>query len=237
MLGQIRQDHQAHIASCGGVWEAPDPCTSRANGIPVEDAVVQLQLELQMVQSQLRSDAASVARRTFESYEDSLKWMVAHCSLDDWQYVMDMPALYSLVRPDGQVCDTLLEEESNFNKAGYASPTQVRLALSIKTKVPGILGGGGVTRNGHPFAVVDVCDNCVSTGTHKLFWDQVEVAVKSLETALLRKMGVHLVHTPDAQRIFHFPHFVDRFCATDVEVAQDDGLPVHTVPYCIGVAI
>jgi hypothetical protein len=64
------------------------------NGIPVEDAVEQLQLQLQMAQSCLRSDAASVAGHVFESYEDTYQWVVANCSPEDWQYVMDMPALY-----------------------------------------------------------------------------------------------------------------------------------------------
>jgi hypothetical protein len=49
------------------------------NGIPVEDAVEQLQLQLQMVQSRLRSDAASVAGHAFESYEDTINgwWPIA----------------------------------------------------------------------------------------------------------------------------------------------------------------
>jgi hypothetical protein len=69
---------------------------------------------------------------------------------------MDMPALYSLVRPDGPVYDTLLEEESNSSKAGYASSAQARLAFSFKTKVPGIFGGEKFARNGHPLYAVDV---------------------------------------------------------------------------------
>jgi hypothetical protein len=92
------------------------------NGIPVVDAAIQLQLELQMMQSRLRSDAASVCGHTFESYEDTLKWVVAHCSSYDWQYVMDMPALCSLVRPDVQFYKVLLEEESHSSKTGYAYP-------------------------------------------------------------------------------------------------------------------
>jgi hypothetical protein len=51
-----------------------------ANGVPVEDAVEQLQLQLQMVQSRLRSDADSVAGHVFESYEDTHQWVVATCS-------------------------------------------------------------------------------------------------------------------------------------------------------------
>jgi hypothetical protein len=63
------------------------------NGVPVEDDVVQLQLQIHVVQSRLRSDYASIARNVFESYEDTLAWVVAHCSTEDWQYAMDMPAL------------------------------------------------------------------------------------------------------------------------------------------------
>jgi hypothetical protein len=90
----------------------------------------------------------------FESYEDTLKWVVTNCSPEDWQYVMDMPALYSLVRPYRQIHYTLLEEESNSSRAGRASSTQARLDLSLKTKVPGIFGGQKVAKNVHPFAAI-----------------------------------------------------------------------------------
>jgi hypothetical protein len=50
------------------------------NGVPVEDAVEQLYLQLQMVQSRLRSDSASVAGHVFESYEDTCQWVVANSS-------------------------------------------------------------------------------------------------------------------------------------------------------------
>jgi hypothetical protein len=172
MLGMIHQEQQSHIASCG---EAQGLQWSMVNGIPVEDAVAHLQLELQMIQSWLRSDAASVAGHTFESYEDTFKWVVAHCSADDWKHVMDMPSLYSDVRPDGPVYDTLLVEESNSSNAGYASSAQARLALSFKTKVPGIFGGEKFGRNEHPFAAADLYDKWVSKDTQKGFWDQVEV--------------------------------------------------------------
>jgi hypothetical protein len=54
--------------------------------------------------------------------------------------VFDMPALYSLVRPDDQCYHIILEEESNSSKAGYDSSTQARLSLSFKTKFLGIFG-------------------------------------------------------------------------------------------------
>jgi hypothetical protein len=124
------------------------------NGVPVEDAVEQLQLQLQMVQSRIRCDAASVSGYVFESYEDTYKWVVANCSPEDWQYIMDMPSLCSLVRPDGQEYNFMLTEESNSSKAGYASSAQARLSLSFKTKVPGIFGADRSARNGHPFSVI-----------------------------------------------------------------------------------
>jgi hypothetical protein len=76
------------------------------HGVPVEDAVEKLQSQFQpqlkMVQSHLSSDTASVAGHVFESYEDTYQWVVANCSPEDWQYVMNMPVLYSLVSSDGQ---------------------------------------------------------------------------------------------------------------------------------------
>jgi hypothetical protein len=68
----------------------------------------------------------------FESYEDTYQWVVANCSPEDWQYIMDMPALYNLVRPDGQQYDMILTEESNSSKAADASSAQARLSLSFK---------------------------------------------------------------------------------------------------------
>jgi hypothetical protein len=136
MLGMIQQAQQSHIASCGGAQESPETGASMVNGIPVEDVAAHLQLELQMVQYRLISDATSVAGRIFEFYEDTFKRVVAHCKADDWQYVMDMPALYSLVRPVGKFYETFFMEESNYSKSGYASSAQVWLALSFKTKVP-----------------------------------------------------------------------------------------------------
>jgi hypothetical protein len=54
------------------------------NCVPVEDAVAQLQLQIQGVQSRLRSDAASIAGHVLASYEDTLEWVLAHCIPEDW---------------------------------------------------------------------------------------------------------------------------------------------------------
>jgi hypothetical protein len=86
---------------------------------------------------------------------------------------MDMPALYSLIRPDGQQHDVMLQEESNSSKAGYASSAQARLLLSFKMKVPGILGADRSAKNGHPFSAISDFSKWESTGSKKGFRYQV----------------------------------------------------------------
>jgi hypothetical protein len=85
---------------------------------------------------------------------------------------------------------------------GYSYYEQAKLALSFKTKVPGIFGGEKVAINGHPFAAIDIYYKWVSTGLKRGFRDQVEDAVKALEATLSRKLGVHLGHNNNAHRIF-----------------------------------
>jgi hypothetical protein len=67
------------------------------NDVPVKDAVAQLQLQIQVVQSCLRSDSTSFEGHVFEFYDDTLAWVMAQCIPEDWQYVMEMMALYSLI--------------------------------------------------------------------------------------------------------------------------------------------
>jgi hypothetical protein len=134
-----------------------------------------------------------------DSYEDTLKWVVANCGPDDWQIFMDMPALYSLARRDAQGYKGLLEEVSNSSKAGYSSSTQARISLSFKTKVHGIFAGE-YFNNCHHFGVIY---KWVSTGLKKGSRDQVEDVLKDMEASLSRKMGVHLVNKHNnAHRFF-----------------------------------
>jgi hypothetical protein len=67
---------------------------------------------------------------------------------------MDMPALYNLVRPDGQEYNALLQEKSHSSRAIFSSSNQARLAMSFKNKVPGIFGADKAAKNGHPFAAI-----------------------------------------------------------------------------------
>jgi hypothetical protein len=111
LLNQVHQDVQQHKLKVpnNAVLPEPSPNLIIPQGVPIEDAVLQLKIEFQVVQSRLRSDNACIGGYTFDSYEDTLKWVTANCSAEDWHYVMDMPALYSLVRPDGQEYDVLLQ--------------------------------------------------------------------------------------------------------------------------------
>jgi hypothetical protein len=73
-LNQTQQEFRQHnlappLLSGAGI---PGIGPVMVNGVPVEDAVAQLQLKIQVVQSRLRSDYASIAGHVFESYEDTL---------------------------------------------------------------------------------------------------------------------------------------------------------------------
>jgi hypothetical protein len=142
LLKQVQQDLQQHKLKVPDNVGIPGPSLNprMPHGMPIEDVVLQLQIELQVVQFRLRSDAYCVGGYTFQPYENTLKWVTANCSAEDWQYAMDMPALYSLVQPDGQYYQVLFEEQSHSSKAGYASSTQGQLDLSFKTKVPVMFG-------------------------------------------------------------------------------------------------
>jgi hypothetical protein len=115
---------------------------------------------------------------------------------------MDMPALYSWIRPDGQQHDVMLQEESNSSKAGYASSAQARLSLSFKMKVPRIFGADRSAKNGHPFSAIYDFSKWESTGNKKRFRDQVEEGVRALESSLSRSMSVHMTHKVETHRIF-----------------------------------
>jgi hypothetical protein len=79
LSNQVKQDVQQHNSRVpnNAVLPEPSPNLMMPQGVPIEDAVLQLKIELQVVQSCLRSDAACVGGQTFESYDDTLKWVTA----------------------------------------------------------------------------------------------------------------------------------------------------------------
>jgi hypothetical protein len=115
---------------------------------------------------------------------------------------MDILALYSLVRPDGQDCDVLLNEKSDSSRAVYASSTQALLAFSFNVKVPGIFGSDMIAKHGFPFTAIDNYDKWVSMGIKQGLRDQAEESVTALESSLSKQMMVHLAHKGNARRIF-----------------------------------
>jgi hypothetical protein len=127
---------------------------------------------------------------------------VVNYSPEYWQYVMDMSALYMLIHSDGQINDTMLEEESNSRRVGYASSTQTSFALCFKTKVPGLFGGENVARNGHPFAAIDTYGKWVSTGLKRGLCDQLEDVAKKSEAKMSKRMRIYLEHKHNMHQIF-----------------------------------
>jgi glucose dehydrogenase len=108
----------------------------QVDGLPIEYYVRQMRRELYVFASRIKSEALTIGGITFESYDDTLKWVYQYCHKDDCKYVMDMPALYSVVKTDGQGHKALLEEQANSTKAGYALDKQARLSLSFQSKIP-----------------------------------------------------------------------------------------------------
>jgi hypothetical protein len=204
LLNQLQQDLQQHKLKVPNNAELPDPSPNMmmSQGVPIECSVLQFQIELQVVQSRLCSDTVCVGGYMFESYEDTLKWVTANCSPEDCQYVTDMSALYSLVRPDGKDYDVLLQEQSHSRRAGYAYSTQARLDLSFKTKILGIFGVDRTVKNGNPFTAINTYDKWVSMGIRQGFRDQVEQSAKASESSLSKQMMVHLAHKGTVHRIF-----------------------------------
>jgi hypothetical protein len=81
----MKQELQQHKLSAPNLnWpglSASEPVM--VSCFPVEDAGEQLKLQLQMVQSRLMSDSASVILHVFESYDDTYKWVVSKYSPED----------------------------------------------------------------------------------------------------------------------------------------------------------
>jgi hypothetical protein len=77
LLNQVQKDLQQHKLKVpnNAVLPEPSPDLMMPQGVPIEDAVLKLKIELSVVQYRLRLDTECVGGYTFESYEDTLKWI------------------------------------------------------------------------------------------------------------------------------------------------------------------
>jgi hypothetical protein len=137
VLGHIQREVQVNV----GTSVLPGPNEGvQVDGLPIEDYVRQMRRELDVFPLRIKSEVVTIGGITFEPYDDTLKWVSQYCHKDDLKYVMGIPALYSLVKTDGQGHNALLEEQANSTKAGYSSAKQARLSLSFQSKIPDFLG-------------------------------------------------------------------------------------------------
>jgi hypothetical protein len=95
-----------------------------------------------------------------------------------------------------------MQEQSHSSRAGFASSTQARLALSFKTKVPGIFGADKAANNGHPFAAIVTYNKWIYLEIRQGFRDKVGKSAQALESSISKQMMVHLAHKGTAHRIF-----------------------------------
>lgn len=135
LLGSLQNEVQDNAgSSCFHVHGPSD--SIMISGQPIEDYVLQMLKELDVISSCIKSESVTIGGVNFESYDNTLKWVTTHGHRDNWKYVMDMPALYCLVKTGGQGHKALLEEQSNSTKAGYASAKQAHLSLLLSMQDP-----------------------------------------------------------------------------------------------------
>jgi hypothetical protein len=151
-------DHlQNEVQANAGSSSLPLPCSSgfpMIRGKPIAYYVLQMRKESDVFSSRIKSESMTIGGVTFESYYDTMQWVTAHCHKDEWKYVMDMHALYTLVKTGGQGYKSLLEEQSNSTEAGYASAKKARLSLSFQCNIPKVFGPGKYNKTDYHFGDV-----------------------------------------------------------------------------------
>jgi hypothetical protein len=199
LLGHMQREVQVNM----GTSVLPGPNEGvQVDGLPIEYYVRKMQRELDVFASRIKSKAVTIGGITFESYDDTFKWVSQYCHEDDWKYVMDMPALYSLVKTDVQGHKALLEEQINSTKAGYASAKQARLSLSFQSKIPDFFGSGRANKTDHQFGEVSTYDKCRSSGSKFGFRASVEDEIRRVKASTTSKMSVQLRNRPEPHRLF-----------------------------------
>jgi hypothetical protein len=138
------------------------------DGKPLPDVFKTLSLQVEVIQSRMKSQSVHMGGISFKSYEDTYRWVCTHLNENDWTYILDMPGLHSLVRRDGKTFPSQLEEEANAFKAGYGNANNARLALSFNSMIPDIFEPGKKSKvEGHPFPAIDTVNKWESSGIQK----------------------------------------------------------------------
>jgi hypothetical protein len=140
----------------------------------------------------MKSQSVHMGGISFESYEDTYRWVCTHLNENDWTYILDMPGLYSLVHRDGKTFPSQFEEEANAFKAGYGNANNARLALSFNSTIPDIFEPGKKSKvEGRQFPAIDTVKNWESSGIQKGFRDFVEDNITDLTRARRRHIETH----------------------------------------------
>jgi hypothetical protein len=172
-------------------------------GKPLHDVVKTLSLQIEVIQSRMKSQSVHIGWISSESYGDTYRWLCTHLNENDWTYILDMPGLYSLVRRDGKTFPYQLEEEANAFKVGYGNANNARLALSFNSMIPYIFEPGKKSKvEGHPFPAIDTVNKWEYYGIQKGFRDVVEDNITALAQARRRHIETHLMHRPQPYRLF-----------------------------------
>jgi hypothetical protein len=135
------------------------------DGKPLPDVVNTLSLQVEVIQSRMKSQSVHMGGISFKSYEDTYRWVCTHLNDNEWTYILNMPSLYSLVHRDCKTFPSQLEEEANAFKAGYRNAKNARLALSFNSMIPDIFEPGKKSKvEGHPFQAIDTVKKWESSG-------------------------------------------------------------------------
>jgi hypothetical protein len=157
------------------------------DGKPLPDVVKTLSLQVEVIQSRMKSQSVHMGGILFKSYEDTYRWVCTHLNENDWTYNLDMPGLYSLVRCDGKTFLSQLEEEANAFEAGYGNANNARLSFSFNSTIPDIFELGKKSKvEGHTFLTIDTVNKWESSGIQKGFRDVVEDNITSSARARRR---------------------------------------------------
>jgi hypothetical protein len=63
------------------------------DGKPLPDVVKTLSLQVEVIQSRMKPQSVHMGGISFESYEDTYRWVCTHLNENDWTYILDMPGL------------------------------------------------------------------------------------------------------------------------------------------------